>query len=210
MQLSDLVRPGHTAVVLSEMQRAICGDLAPPPTAFLAQAVREQGVVPRLRALMDGGHQVGVPTVHATLQFHRNRAGTKINSPMMARTMKDPDYLVLGSDQAEVIPELAPSEQDVVHRRIHGMSAFNGTELDAILRSMDITTIIIGGVSLNEAIIGMAIEAVNLGYSIAVVSDGSVGLPQSFAEQMLTHCFAPLGKVTTVEEVLQAWGVEPA
>jgi nicotinamidase-related amidase len=207
MQLSDLIKPEHTAIVLSEMQRAICGDLAVGPTSFLAQAVAEAGVVPRLRRLMDGGHQVGVRTVHATLQFNANRAGTKINSPMMALTMKDPDYLVIGSDQAEVLPELAPSPEDVVHRRIHGMSAFNGTELDAILRSLDIKTIIIGGISLNEAIIGMAIEAVNLGYSIVVLRDGAVGIPASFAEDMLKHCFAPLGKVLTVDQVLETWGV---
>jgi nicotinamidase-related amidase len=208
MQFSELIRPAHTAIVLSEMQRAICGDLAAGPTAFLAQAVQEAGVVPRLRRLMDGGHEVGVRTVHATLQFHANRAGTKINSPMMALTMKDPDYLVIGSDQAEVLPELAPSPQDVVHRRIHGMSAFNGTELDAILRSLDIKTIVIGGISLNEAIIGMAIEAVNIGYSIVIVRDGCVGIPHSFAEDMLKYCFAPLGKVTTVDEVLATWGVD--
>ncbi|MDT7548613.1 MAG: hypothetical protein QOE84_1007 [Actinomycetota bacterium] len=207
MQFSDLIDPKHTAIVLSEMQRAICGDLAPPATAFLTEQVRAQGVVPRLRRLMDGGHQVGVRTVHATLQFNANRAGTKINSPMMAMTMKDPDYLVIGSDQAEVIPELAPSFEDVVHRRIHGMSAFNGTELDAILRSLDIKTIVIGGISLNEAIIGMAIEAVNIGYSIVIVRDGAVGIPQSFAEDMLKYCFAPLGKITTVDEVLTTWGV---
>lgn len=207
MQLSDLIDPAHTAIVLSEMQRAICGDLAVGPTAFLANAVKEAGVVPRLRRLMDGGHQVGVRTVHATLQFNANRAGTKINSPMMALTMKDPNYLVIGSDQAEVLPELAPSFEDVVHRRIHGMSAFNGTELDAILRSMDIKTILIGGISLNEAIIGMAIEAVNIGYNICIVRDGSVGIPASFGEDMLKHCFAPLGKILTVDEILETWGV---
>ena len=207
MQFSDLIMPQHTAIVISEMQRAICGDLAPPPTAFLAEQVKEQGVVPRLRKLMDGGHTVGVRTVHATLQFNRNRAGTKINSPMMAMTMKDPNYLVIGSDQAEVLPELSPSPEDVVHRRIHGMSAFNGTELDAILRSMDIKTLVIGGISLNEAIIGMAIEAVNIGYSIVILRDGSVGIPASFAEDMLKYCFAPLGKIATVNEVLTAWGV---
>jgi nicotinamidase-related amidase len=206
MQFSDLIRPEHTAIVISEMQRAICGDLAPPATAFLAEQVREQGVVPRLRALMDAGHQVGVRTVHATLQFNANRAGTKINSPMMAMTMKDPNYLVIGSPDAEVLPELAPSPEDVVHRRIHGMSAFNGTELDAILRSLDIKTLIIGGISLNEAIIGMAIEAVNIGYSIVILRDGAVGIPAAFAEDMLKYCFAPLGKITTVHEVVTTWG----
>jgi nicotinamidase-related amidase len=205
MKLADLIAPTHTAILLSEMQRGICGDLAGPFTKQLAEAVDQAGAVPALRRLMECGRAVGVPTVHATLQFLPNRAGTKINSPMMAVTMKDPNYLLYGSEQAEVIPELAPGPSDVVHRRIHGMSAFTGTELDAILRSLDVRTLIVGGVSLNEAVIGMSIEAINLGYSLVVVRDGSVGLPVSFANDMVEHCFRLLGKVALVDDVIAAW-----
>ncbi len=205
MKLSDLVDPASTAVVVSEMQRGIAGDLAAPLMRPQAQELRDRGVVERLRQLIDAarGHRVRV--VHATLQFRRDRAGIKINTPLMAAMLKDPDFLLVGSEQAEVMPELDPRDEDIVAARIHGMSAFNGTELDPILRSLDVRTIVIGGLSLNEAIIGMAIEAVNIGYSIVVARDAAAGFPASFQEDMYKYAFSLLGRVATVDDIIGAW-----
>ena len=143
--------------------------------------------------------------MHATPQFRRDRAGIKINTPLMAAMLKDPDFLLVGSEQAEVMPELDPRDEDIVAARIHGMSAFNGTELDPILRSLDVRTIVIGGLSLNEAIIGMAIEAVNIGYSIVVARDAAAGFPASFQEDMYKYAFSLLGRVATVDDIIGAW-----
>jgi nicotinamidase-related amidase len=85
------------------------------------------------------------------------------------------------------------------------MSAFTGTELDPILRSLDIKTLVIAGISLNEAVIGMAIEAVNIGYRVVIPRDAVMGLPETFASDMLRYAFALLGKVTTVEEIVACW-----
>ena len=210
MQLAELVAPSHTAFVISEMQRGIVGDLAGPVLQELVTAVRERNAVDRLRTLAEGAREHGVPVVHATIQYRRNRVGIRINTPLMAITLKDPDFMAVGSAEAEILPELGPEPGDIVHDRKHGMSAFAGTDLDMILRSLDVRTLVIGGVSLNEAIIGMAIEAVNLGYSVAVVRDASVGMPQQFAEDMLRHAFSLLGALPTVDDVLEAWAKAPA
>jgi biuret amidohydrolase len=209
MELVDLVDPAHTAVVISEMQRGIVGDLAGPALGALATAVRDRDVVSRLATLAAGAREHGVPVVHATIQYRRSRVGIRINTPLMAVTLKDPDFMAEGSPEAEIVPELGPEPGDIVHDRRHGMSAFTGTDLDMILRSLDVRTLLIGGVSLNEAVIGMAIEAVNLGYSIAVVPDGAVGLPQHFADDMLRYAFSLLGALPTVDDVLAAWAKNP-
>jgi nicotinamidase-related amidase len=210
MRLVDLIAPAHTAVVISEMQRGIVGDLAGPALGELVAAVRERDAVGRLRTLAAGARQHGVPVVHATLQYRKDRVGVRINTPLMAITLRNPDHMLEGSPSAEIIPELGPEPGDIVHDRRHGMSAFTGTDLDSILRSLDVRTLVIGGVSLNEAIIGMAIEAVNLGYSVAIVRDASVGMPQQFAEDMLRHAFSLLGALPTVDDVLAAWADAPA
>lgn len=205
MQLAELIEPRHTAVLVSEMQRAIAGDLTAPAMSALSDAVAASGMVGNLAALLDGARAADATVVHATLQFRRDRAGVRIVTPLMAVTMRDPDYLLVGSEQAQIMPELGPAETDIVAARIHGMSAFTGTDLDAILRSRDITTLIIGGVSLNEAIIGASIEAVNLGYRIVIPRDAALGMPASFGDDMLKYAFSLLGRVTTTQEILDVW-----
>lgn len=206
--LRELVDPAHTAIVISEMQRGIVGDLARSPMLEMQQAVDEHHVIPAIARLAYAARASGSRVVHATLQFRADRAGVRIVTPLMAVTMKDPDYLLIGSAEAEIIPELGPDPRDIVAARIHGMSAFNGTELDPILRSLDIRTLVIAGISLNEAVIGMAIEAVNIGYRIVIPRDAVMGLPETFAADMLRYSFALLGKVVTVDEVIACWTPE--
>ncbi|HEX3705884.1 MAG TPA: cysteine hydrolase family protein [Mycobacteriales bacterium] len=203
--LRELVDPAHTAVVISEMQRGIVGDLARPPMLEMQQAVAEHGVVPAIARLADAARASGSRVVHATLQFRADRAGVRIVTPLMAVTMKDPDYLLVGSAEAEIVPELGPDPRDIVAARIHGMSAFTGTELDPILRSLDIKTLVVAGISLNEAVIGMAIEAVNIGYRVVIPRDAVMGLPETFAADMLRYAFALLGRVVSVDEVIDCW-----
>jgi nicotinamidase-related amidase len=188
------------------MQRAIVGDLVLPSMAALAEGVAASGVVGNLARLLEGARKADVKVVHATLQFRRDRAGIRIVTPLMAVTMRDPEYLLVGSEQAQILPELGPAETDIVAARTHGMSAFTGTDLDAIMRSLDIRTIVMTGVSLNEALIGASIEAVNLGYRVVIVRDATVGMPPAFAEDMLRYAFSLLGKITTVEDILDVWG----
>jgi nicotinamidase-related amidase len=206
MKLGELIDPAHTAVVISEMQRGIIGDLAAPIMQPQAKDIRERGVIDNLRRLIDGTRNNEVRVVHATLQLRKDRVGIAVNTPLMGAMLKDPNYLLVGSDQAEVLPELDLREEDIVAGRIHGMSAFTGTELDPILRSLGTKTIIIGGLSLNEAIIGMAIEAVNIGYRIVIARDAAAGFPESFQEDMYKYAFALLGAVVPVDEILAAWG----
>ena len=205
MKLADLIEPRRTAVLVSEMQRAIAGDLTEPSMSALSEAVTESGIVANLARLLQGARAAQAKVIHATLQFRRDRAGVRIVTPLMAVTMRDPEYLLVGSDQAQIIPELGPADSDIVAARIHGMSAFTGTDLDAILRSLDVTTLIIGGVSLNEAIIGASIEAVNLGYRVVIPRDAALGMPASFGDDMLKYAFSLLGRVTTTEEILDVW-----
>ncbi|WP_299950586.1 cysteine hydrolase family protein [uncultured Modestobacter sp.] len=205
MQLAQLVDPAHTAVLVSEMQRGISGDLAAGPLGVLSTAVRDHGVVDALARLLDGARSAGAMVVHATIQYRRDRAGVTLNTPFLASSLRNPEHMLVGSDEAQVMPELGPAPADIVHARTHGLSAFTGTDLDAILRSRDIRTLVIGGVSLNEAIIGGAIEAANLGYRLVVLRDACLGVPHQFGEDMLRYAFALLGTVTTTTAVLEAW-----
>jgi nicotinamidase-related amidase len=205
MELADLIEPSTTAVLVSEMQRAIVGDLVSPAMSALAEAVTASGIVANTARLLAGARSADARVVHATLQFRRGRAGVRIVTPLMAVTMRDPDYLLAGSEQAQILPELGPAETDIVAARLHGMSAFTGTDLDMILRSLDIRTLVICGVSLNEAIIGASIEAVNLGYRVVIVRDAVLGMPPSFAEDMLKYAFSLLGKIATTDDILEAW-----
>jgi nicotinamidase-related amidase len=104
-----------------------------------------------------------------------------------------------------LIPALGPEPVDIVCRRIHGLTAFTGTELDAILRNLGGRTIVAVGVSINEGVTGMCISAADLGYKLVIPTDAVTGVPDSYVADALRYSIALLGMLTTVDDIIKVW-----
>ncbi len=89
------------------------------------------------------------------------------------------------------------------------MSPFSGTSLDIWLRSMGVETVVATGVSVNLGVLGLAIEACNLGYQVVVPRDAVAGLPDAYADAVLDNTFPLISTLTTTEDLLAAWGSAP-
>jgi nicotinamidase-related amidase len=202
--IAELVEPGTSAIVCHEMQRGVVGDLAAP--GFLtAQAVAEWGIIATNARLFDAARANGLRVIHCAAAFRKNRVGSFGNTPQLAALMGSAGYLEVGTPDVDPVPELLDSEADVVMHRFHGMSSFAGTELDWLLKSVNATTVILTGVSLNRGITGMTLEAVNYGYKVVIPTDCVVGYPKEYADMMLEHTLAPLAWLTTAEAIMAAW-----
>jgi len=202
-RLEELVQPERAAVLTMEVQRGVVGDLA--VIKALADTIAEDGLPARLGGLLVGARRAGVSVVHCRAAFRKDRAGSFKNVPMVNAMLKDPEYLVLGSPEADVMPELGPEESDLDSVRLHGMSPFYGTNLDPALRSVGASTVIATGASLNVGIQGMVIEAINRGYDVVVVSDCVAGYPPEYGQQVLKNSLARISTMATSEELLKIW-----
>jgi nicotinamidase-related amidase len=186
------------------MQRGVVGDLAAP--GFLtAQAVAESGIIDVNVRLFEAARAREIRVIHCAAAFRKNRVGSFANTPQLAALMGAPDYLVVGTPSVDPVPELLDEEADVVMHRFHGMSSFAGTELDWLLRSVNASTVILTGVSLNRGITGMTLEAVNFGYRVVIPTDCVVGYPKDYSDMMLEHTLAPLAWLTTADEITANW-----
>jgi biuret amidohydrolase len=195
--------PTTTAVLTMELQRGVCGDLA--SMSALRDAVIERDVEANAARLLDAARLAGSVVAHCTFSLRPDRAGTDMSLPMMWAARKKADYLLIGSESVELLPALGPAPTDLSFDRHHGASPFGGTTLDAELRALDITTVVIAGVSLNIGVIGTAIEAVNAGYRVIVVRDAVVGLPIAYGDSVLDNAIVFLATVSTVDEVVESF-----
>lgn len=185
VDLVTMAAPGRTAVLVMEMQRGVVGDLSKFPD--LANVCLRNGVISNTRALLEGARGAGVPVVHCTAAFRADRAGSHTNnSPFITALLRDPGHMLEGTGAVEVLPELR-DPADLESRRGHGFSPFTGTSLDMLLRSLGVSTVVAAGVSLNLGIPGLALEAVNLGYRVAVVVDAVAGVPEEYASAVLAN-----------------------
>jgi nicotinamidase-related amidase len=207
VELSELAAPDRCAVLTMEIQRGVIGDLSAFPQ--LADAAREVGVVPNTARLLAAARSHQVPVVHCTAEFRADRAGSTVNCQLVAAVVRNPEHLLVGTPPTELVEGLGPEPGDLVSPRLHGVSPFTGTSLDTWLRSLGVRTVVATGVSVNLGVLGLAIEAVNLGYSVVVPRDTVAGIPADYADAVLEQTFPLISTVTTVDALLDSWGPPP-
>lgn len=207
VDLRSVLTSSSTAVVTMEMQGATLGAQAVLP--MLRDVADEHGVLDAAVRLCQGARRAGVKVVHCVAEERADRAGSKINSRLQAVSAKAAGpgrtALEVGTAGSQVVPELGPEPTDLVVGRLHGLTPFMSTSLDQVLRNMGVTTIIAAGVSLNVGVLGLALNAVDLGYTVVLPIDAVAGVPWEYGQTLLDNTFAMIATLTTVDEVLAAW-----
>jgi nicotinamidase-related amidase len=146
----------------------------------------------------------GVQIVHCLVQRRSDGLGANHNAPIFAMGTRQVD-ITPGSDGAALLPEFGPAPGDVVLHRWHGVGPMGGTDLNAVLRNLRVTTIVAVGVSVNIAITNLVMDAVNAGYRVVVPRDAVAGIPSDYADAIIDNTISLLATVTTTSDLIAAW-----
>jgi nicotinamidase-related amidase len=201
VDLADLVRPDRCAVVTSEIQNGVVGERSALPELAAAAGP----MIAAVARLLAAARRADVAVVHGTAARRADGRGSNANARLFAGVRKSPVGLLPGSPEATVVPELGPEPSDIVLTRLHGLSPMAGTDLDAVLRNLGVSAIVVTGVSVNVAVTNLVMDAVNAGYQVVVPRDGVTGIPQAYADAVLDGTIALLATVTTVDELIATW-----
>jgi biuret amidohydrolase len=199
--LDKLAAPEHTAIVAQECQGAVMG-----PNAGLAMLANEarRVALPNITRLLPAARSAGVRIVHCLVQRRTDGLGSNHNAKIFTIGRGDVD-IAPGSPGAAVLPELGPEPSDLVLSRWHGVGPMGGTDLDAVLRNLEVTTIVVVGVSLNIAIPNLVMDAVNAAYRVIVPRDAVAGIPTEYGEAIIDNTLSLLATITTTAELLRVW-----
>ena len=201
LDLRQLVDPAHTALVTQEIQRGVIGDLSQLPE--LAAAARQ--ALPQIAKLVAAARAAGAPVIHCTALRRADGRGANANARIFQYMAKAPVKLLPGSPAAETVPEVAVAENDLVLPRYHGLSPFQGTELDFVLRNLGIRTLVGVGVSVNVAIQNLAFDAVNASYQVVIPRDAVAGFPAAYVDAVFTHTLGAISTLCTTQDLVAAW-----
>jgi len=134
LDLAKLVAPAHTALVTQELQRGVMGDLSQLPDL----ARNAQRVLPKIAKLVETARAAGVTVIHCVAEQRADGRGGNKNARIFQYMAKTPVRLIRGSEAAAIVPEIAVHDSDLVLSRLHGLSPFQGTELDFVLRNLGV------------------------------------------------------------------------
>lgn len=199
--LAELVDPAHTAIVTQECQGAVIG-----PDAGLAALAKEarRVALPNIVRLLPAARAAGVRVVHCLVQRRRDGLGANHNAKIFAIGRGGVE-IAPGTPGATLLPELGPEPTDLILSRWHGVGPMGGTDLDAILRNLGVSTIVVVGVSLNIAIPNIVMDGVNAAYRVVVPRDAVAGVPVEYGDAVIDNTLSLLATITTTDFLLGAW-----
>lgn len=182
-----------------ELERGVVGDLA--TLTELRDVAASRGTLDACGRLTSAARSAGAPVIHCIAQWRADRRGTTINTPLTTALARNPDQILEGTAAVELVSELGDTSGDLRSIRHHGLAPFHGTDLDPLLRSLDVDTITVCGVSLNVGVPGLVFGAVDRGYRVNVAADAVVGVPSDYGDAVLANTLAMVADVMTTDEI---------
>ncbi len=206
LDLSPYVDPNSTAIIVSECQESVIGEDS--PLEGLKQVVANNNMVANLSTLLNAARSRGIRIFHCTVERREDGYGDPLNTPltkMMVRHGGPSSGMAPGSRGTQPVAALSPQEDDILMPRLYGITAFHETGLDHFLRNSGVKNIIFTGVSLNLAVFGGTLEAVNRGYHVVVPTDCVAADSAEYAEMLINHSLRNIAYTSDSQTIMSFW-----
>ena len=201
-QWFDRLDPARTALLVIDMQTAFCAPGAP------AEVPLSREIVPPINELTRGTARARLPVVwviHANTHRRAAAATGRCSSIMWsATTCASAPWRALAPGNQTVWNELevAPADHTVIKNRYSALIA-GSSQLERLLRSLDIDTVLIAGTKTNVCCESTARDAMMLDFKVVMLSDCCAALSDDEHRAALENIIQQFGDVSTAEEALR-------
>jgi nicotinamidase-related amidase len=188
-----------SALVLIDLQNDnVHSDGAYASTGAAAHA-ESQHLVSHVGELLRWARNTDVPVIHNRIVSYPGRDFGGSNAPIFR--MIGPESLEVGTWGAAALDGLdaAPDEPVLLRTR---MSCFNGNGLDAMLRSLAVTDVIVTGVWTNMAVEHTVRDAADFGYRPHLVTDATSSINDEWHQAAISYALRNIAEFTTTADVI--------
>ena len=166
------VEPNKTAVVLIEYQNDFTSEGVALHGA-VEPVMESTGMLDNTARLVAAARAAGATIVHAPITFAPGygELGNQDKVYGILKGVIDSTAFVKGTWGAEICDEMAPQGEDIVVEGKRGLDTFATTNLDFILRSREIETVMLGGFLTNCCVESTMRSAYEKGYDVITLTD---------------------------------------
>jgi ureidoacrylate peracid hydrolase len=199
--LEEKVAPSRACVLVIDVQNEFCARSgAFHRTGHEVDLI--EAMVPTLLEFIDRARAVGCPVIFVRAIYDEH---------FLAPNWRDPDILCdltvprcrSGTWGAQFY-RVEPRPDEIVVTK-HRYSPFIETDLDTILRSLGVETLILTGVATNVCVESTARDGFMKDYCIVVVDDCTGTSSRSAHEATLENIRSYFGRVASSAEIVKAW-----
>jgi nicotinamidase-related amidase len=198
----------RTAVISIDMHQ---GHLADTPDCP-CPAPRAREIVAPINAFHDRVRPLGIPIIHVRTvlrqgghdDVHGLKAAWRLVFPLYVGDIPNADaHAIEGSRWTEFVTRVEPN--DLIVETKKRLSIFYPTDLDFLLRNMDIRTVVLNGGFTDCCVLNAAFDASNRGYRVLVLSDLVRGTNVEMEDAALKMISLHTGLVMDSADLLATW-----
>jgi gluconolactonase len=198
------LEPSRCALVIQDMQNDVVMDGGAFASSGSPQHCREQNAIENIQRLADRCRALGIPVIHVWFQVPEVARGMTQNAPLFEGVL-DARAMVVGTWGAAPAPGLEAKPGDHVVSKMR-MSAWEGTNLETILKAEGRDVIIETGAWTNMSIEHTARTGADKGYVMIIPEDGCSTMNADWHRASIDYAMQNVAAVTTTAEVMRALG----
>ena len=182
------IDPSTTAVVLIEYQNDFTSE-----GGVLHGAVQgsmdKTGMLDNTKRVVEAARAAGATVMHAPITFAEGYNELSAHPYGILKSVVDGNAFVKGSWGAAIVDDLAPADGDIVIEGKRGLDTFASTNLDFILRSKGIKTLVLGGFLTNCCVESTMRSGYENGYKVITLNDCTAATSHEEHDNALTYDF---------------------
>lgn len=195
------IDPKTTAVVLIEYQNDFTSNGGVLHDA-VAEVMDKTGMLDNTKAVVEAARAAGVTVMHAPITFAEGYSELSAHPYGILKGVVDGNAFVKDSWGAAIVDDLAPAAGDIVVEGKRGLDTFASTNLDFILRSKGITTIVLGGFLTNCCVESTMRTGYENGYQVITLSDCVAATSVEEHENAIKFDYPMFSEPRTAAEVI--------
>ena len=197
--------PARTAVVLIEYQNDFTSEGGVLHDA-VAGVMGSTGMIDKTRDVVARARAAGMTVMHAPITFSPGYHEITSHPYGILKGVVDGNAFVKGGWGAQIADALAPAQGDIVVEGKRGLDTFASTNLDFMLRSKGIDTIVLCGFLTNCCVESTMRTGYENGYSVITLSDCVAGTSQEEHDNAIRFDYPMFSTPMTAEDFLQLVG----
>jgi len=202
------MNPSTTALVLIEFQNDFTSEGGTLHGA-VSEVMEKTGTLPHAKEALEASREAQVTVVHSPISFQPGYYEISSHPYGILKGVVDSNSFVKGTWGAEIVEDMAPVEGDIILEGKRGLDAFGSTNLDFILRSKGITTIVLGGFLTNCCVESTMRSAYEKGFEVYTLTDAVGATSVEEHANAITYDYPMFSKpITTAEYVAALSGDE--
>ena len=193
--------PATTAIVLVEYQNDFTTE-----GGVLHGAVKtvmdSTDMLAHTTELVAAARAAGATIIHSPIQFAAGYYEITKHPYGILKGVVDSSAFVKGTWGADIVGDLTPADGDIVLEGKRGLDAFASTNLDFILRSKGIETVVLSGFLTNCCVESTMRSAYEKGYEVITLTDCVAGTSEAEHANAITYDYPMFSKPTTSTDFL--------